>query len=262
MRVTNLAIDVANYTKIPVPNQCACLLQNDYTLAIVGVSYGVVAGPQIQAFLDGGLEVEAYGWVSFEATWQQPLDRALALIQNYPIKRFWLDCEGPTHGASDGAVVARINAAVGYVQTKRPDLVVGIYTGCWWWNPNTGDSDAFKQLPLWIASYVTDATNPPLDETPPLCGGWTQAAVWQYAGTVQTCGLNTDRNIVFQQEEVEDMAITLALTFVPNQGVRLYVLGQAAPVWITNPQQAADLQRAFGAPKTLDWGTLFALGAR
>ena len=62
----------------------------------------------------------------------------------------------------------------------------------------------------------------------------------------------------------DDMAITLALTAIPIGGgvqIRLYALGQAAPVWIADKAQADDLISAFGQPKELDWATLVRLGA-
>lgn len=248
------AIDIANYTSVPTAAQCACLKSNGYGLAIVGCSYGTLAGPQLSAFVAGGIAVEAYAWVQFSPSWQGVLDRALAVIQNYPVKRLWLDCEGAI--INTGQTVARINAAIGYVQSKRPDLTLGIYTGGWWWKPNTADSQAFKHMPLWTADYVQDPGHDPTG-TPKLYGGWTEAAIWQYAGTIDTCGLNTDRNVIMEED---DMAITLVWN---PDFQRLYVLGEAAPVWITDPVVAADLQRAFGAPKVaLSWGTLLALGAK
>lgn len=148
------ALDVANYSTIPTPEQVACLVAQGYDTAIVGCSYGSVAHGQLAAFSAGGMGIEAYAWVSFGPNWQRPLDKALSVIDGLSITRLWLDCEEqPGAGYDQAAVIQRVNDAIAYTQTQRGDLELGIYTAGWWYGPNCGTYDGWKDMPLWYAHY-------------------------------------------------------------------------------------------------------------
>lgn len=233
------AVDIANYTSIPTPAQLACLRAAGYTRVIVGCSYGVIATMQLAAAAGAGLEVEAYAFVDFTARWEGPLQRALLAISSQPVRRLWLDCEAETHGLTRQQVVGRIAEAEQYVRRHRPDLIIGIYTAGWWWMPQTGDSQSFKHLPLWTAAYVQDAGRVPDPKAVRLYGGWNAAALWQYAGTIDTCGLNTDRNLILESEE-DSMK-----PFLCWSG-RVIFVGPAGPRWITDAAVVAELGRIFG----------------
>lgn len=223
-----LAVDWANYTPVPNALQLECLKENGYERVIVGVSYGVVAGLQLSACEQAGLAVEAFAFVDFDSHWTQPLDKALAVIAPHPkVRRLWLDCEGPTLRIGPRAVVARIHEAIAYVRGKRPDLELGIYTGAWWWIPETADSRQFAHMPLWMANYVQNPAIPPNGQ-PGLCGGWQHANIWQYAGTIDTCGLNTDRNVILEEDALtpEQMAELKAEIVRQGNETRLYVFGR------------------------------------
>jgi len=194
------AIDVANYTAVPTPAQVACLLTEGYDTAIVGASFGSVARPQLQAFAAGGMQVEVYAWVSFSGWWENLLDGALGAIAGLPVRRLWLDCEEET-AMEPRTVIRRIEQAVEYVEEARPDLEVGIYTGAWWWSDFAGNTAPFAHLPLWSAYYDNE---PDIDFAQLPYGGWRAPAIEQYHGTVETCGLNTDRNVINEEEETMD----------------------------------------------------------
>jgi len=185
-----LCIDFANYTPVPTPANVACWRQQGYVRAIIGASYGSVAKRQILACQQGGMEVEAFAWVAFSGNWQLNIDRAVAVCRDTTVKRIWTDAEAPTGGQA-ATTIQRIAEAVAYIESFG--FATGIYTGGWWWKPNTRDSQAFKHLPLWTAEYKDPSGQPTL------YGGWTKAAMWQYAGTIQTCGLNTDRNVILEE---------------------------------------------------------------
>lgn len=194
------AVDVANYTAVPTPAQVQCLIADGYTTAIVGCSYGQVARSQLMAFSDNGMKIEAYAWITHPLN-TLLLERALTVIAGLPVTRLWLDAEADTNGRTPAGVVADINGAVEYCQKVRPDLALGIYTGAWWWTPRTGNSQETWGLPLWLANY-RDTDNPLAESEIP--GGWTResTAIWQYAGTIETCGLNTDRNLILEEDEM------------------------------------------------------------
>ena len=50
-----------------------------------------------------------------------------------------------------------------------------IYSNATWWEQCTGNSTAFRGLPLWIASYNPVPGDPP--------GGWDDHMIWQYTDT-------------------------------------------------------------------------------
>lgn len=239
------AIDIANWTLVPTRAQIDCWRNDGYERLIVGVSYGNLAPGQLAVAAAGGMEVEAYGWVSFGAGWAAPLDRALSIIAPHPVKRLWLDCEQATMGATPGQVVARIAAAIQYVRNRRPDLGIGIYTAAWWWVPNTNNAQDFRGIPLWTAEYVSNPLNPP-NGIPRMFGGWASAAMWQYAGTIYTCGLNTDRNVILEAAAVppegEDMK-----PFLCWSG-RIIFVGPGGPRWVTKASVVQELAALLKQP--------------
>lgn len=205
------ALDCANYSPIPTQDQLAEMKAQGYGLAIVGCSYGQVAHSQLLAFSGAGMAVEAYAWVSFGNDWQRLIDRALAAIKDTPVRRFWLDCEEEPKAAN---TTQRIREARDYAASLT-SLPLGIYTGGWWWVPNTGDWQGMNDLPLWTADYRT-----PDDKGPKLYGGWTQAAIWQFADHVPL-DFNADDNIVLGGRMYDDQTIDAkflkAIAFLQGQ---------------------------------------------
>jgi hypothetical protein len=152
---------------------------------------------QLAAFYAAGFEIEAYAWVSFKDTWQTEIDHCLLTISpRSSIRRLWLDCEEDAPGLSTAQIVGRIKSAIAYIASKRPDLQIGIYTARWWWM-KIGNPTDFCGYPLWTAGYTSDGNPPSTD--PLLYGGWQSAVMWQYAGSVETCGLNIDRSIILEE---------------------------------------------------------------
>ncbi len=100
-------------------------------------------------------------------------------------KTIALDCEwqqGMQQGW--GATIERIHQAKDLLMAEG--LYWGIYTGSWWWVPNTGNCLDFKGDHLWNAHYsFGDGVVPPVDWLPSDFtvdyGGWTKAEVYQYA---------------------------------------------------------------------------------
>ena len=115
-----------------------------------------------------------------------------------PITRLWLDAEDKAgEGRNTDDNVSDIRAAIEYTR-QRSQIPLGIYTGCWWWKPNTGDyaGSDICSLPLWLANYNSPDFNP----IPHVTGGWTQDLLymWQYAGSVVVADLNVDRNLILE----------------------------------------------------------------
>lgn len=197
-----LALDCSNFTAIPNPTQLACLKFAGYTRAVVGCSDGTVANMQLAAYYAAGFEVEAYCWVSYGSQWTAKIDHALNVLKTARgVRRMWLDIESDEQISGIDPTVsqleARIKAVKTYIQLARPDLELGIYTSRGFWLGH-GNLLTFKDMPLFTAQYVVDATIPPTGQ-PLLYGGWTEAVMWQYAGSADTCGLNLDRSVILEE---------------------------------------------------------------
>lgn len=235
-----VCIDVANYTPVPTPQQVACLIADGYTRAVVGCSYGNVARAQLEAFSNGGMEIEAYCWVTHPLT-LQPIDKAINVCIGLPVKRLWLDCEAPPNKRTPAQIVDDIDDAVRYA-TRYFSGEIGIYTGSWWW-PVTGPTQNTWGLPLWLANYRDPAK--PLTEAD-VPGGWTVAdvALWQYAGTVTTCGLNTDRNLILEATGGDDEMVPIRIWCAER--AKTYLFGPFGAVPIDNPADDKALEKLYG----------------
>lgn len=178
----------------------------------IGVDHAVVQysgrmDQQLEALAAAGLrDVEGYVYLYWGLSpWgQTPQDRTRAAIAlaGGRIRRLWLDAEDTSHPYDEGqlAECARICEEAG--------MPAGIYTGRWWWPPQTGDSAAFAHLPLWHAEYLGQAPTPDLSRLPrdfdafrPY-GGWTKPAIWQWWNTTTLCGHSVDLNAIPEEESM------------------------------------------------------------
>lgn len=176
------AVDFANYSAIPTPDQVRCWIDQGYTKAIIGTSYPRDNGPnanprytyiadqQIAVCEANGVDVEEYQFVGrYRAT----------------PRRWWLDVE--------------LNETVGDIRAAvlhgKP---YGIYTRKGIWDTFDWNIVAeFPDLKLWDASYG----NPLADFRP--YGGWTSRAMHQWHDSTTLCGINVDLNIVEQEEDMD-----------------------------------------------------------
>lgn len=180
-------LDVSNYAGAVTVQQFVDAKALGCDFVIVGAQVGVDGKSytieQIGNALAAGLEVPAvYELLYWDDRDPQRMQHAMSF--GLPV---WIDCEfGPNPGALPEATVGRIQAAVAFLG----DQVAGIYTGRWWWQPNTRNSEAFKHLPLWHAEYGPRETFSAFDPY----GGWRRPAIWQYDDK-GVPGLNADLNL-------------------------------------------------------------------
>lgn len=187
-----LAVDCSNWTGPLSAGSLQAWKTSGVGLVIVqsidpptGYPAGVTV-QQIQAGLDAGLLVDAYVWLWFDATIDD-IHRKTELLLPFAgaLRQLWLDVEDTAARGYDTVVCeAKVAFALQVcdsvpVAGGRP---TGIYTGRWFWEPTAymGNSEAFKDRDLWDAHYDLNA-DPAAGFVP--YGGWTSAAVKQYAGT-------------------------------------------------------------------------------
>ncbi len=195
----NLGVDFANYTPVPTPPQLQCWWDGGVRFAIVGCQRADVAAAHLRALnADGRFGIEAYQFYLWDDEDEARTDRALVLMREAGCRRLWVDVEwdeaqGPEPGAE--RVLPRIGAAVQQIESRG--LEAGIYTSARYWPSMAANSQDFKRLPLWHAAYsqrysVTSLPDFGRDFAP--YGGWGRPLIWQWAGSVQMCGLNVDMN--------------------------------------------------------------------
>lgn len=201
------AADVANFTRLWTTTDLDSLNAAGVIRLIVGGSYGPIARQQLEvASADARFDVQAYAFVEFGdiASATLALDRCLAAMDGLPVSRCWLDCEAGVAGWHPVDVLARIQWAIDYLKAHRPDLALGIYSARWWWDTATGSSHETFGLPLMYACYNRNGFQWEHGEA---FGGWAENEVYmkQFAGSVPTCGLNTDQSIITEFDPMFDV---------------------------------------------------------
>jgi len=194
-----IAVDVSNWGGPLSAETVAAWKAAAVGKVIVGIDLGHIplAQQQLRAASDGGLEIEAYRFCYWGTDIRPSLQRIADAIQGLPVGRVWLDFEdqnAPENAHETICKWIQQNLDAGAALWEK----VGCYTAAWWWNPYTGNSDRFKDWPLWVAQYDGDAS---LDFKH--FGGWTRCALKQYAGTTNFYGYSVDLNC-YEEEDVTD----------------------------------------------------------
>ena len=192
----------------------SCFYAAGVRRAIVGCQREPIARDMLTRLRAVGISVPAvYGFHYFGAAGGQAHEivTAITLAHEFAVPLVFIDCELDAQQAGWGEApptigqrVAQIAQSVERVQDSG--LNAGIYTGTWWWRPQTANSLMFSHLPLWHSAY--GANSGPLDPVTDVnYGGW--SAVWahQYTSTYQLCGRGRDMSYLYQ---VEDDAMTPA----------------------------------------------------
>ena len=248
--IVGKAVDFANFTRIPAASEIGCWEDLGFSLAIVGASFHEsVWGPnqpkkQLTALQAMGFRRHAYSWLRHPFAENRRLfDQAFVQIAGTGVEMMWIDVEDTE---SAGRVtkeqrVIDVWQAIDYWHNARPDLPLGIYTGKWYWDIwMSGVKETFG-LPLWLAAYVLDegelVARPQLDDDfmrKYIPGGWKPEDVWlwQYIGSILTCNLNVDRNIILEAgrmkytDEVLDKTFGAILNDLGQKGAQIVALGQ------------------------------------
>lgn len=186
----------------------SCFYAAGVRRAIVGCQREPIARDMLTRLRTAGTEIPAvYGFHYFGAAGGQAHEivTAITLAHEFDVPLVFIDCELDAQQAGWGEApptigqrVAQIAQSVERVQDSG--LNAGIYTGAWWWRPQTANSLMFAHLPLWHSAYGKDSG--PLDPVTEVSyGGW--SAVWahQYTSTYELCGRGRDMNYLYQVED-------------------------------------------------------------
>jgi GH25 family lysozyme M1 (1,4-beta-N-acetylmuramidase) len=207
--MTQLAVDISNYQG-DLPQQVFEAWRDVGVKTVICGTDGSDAAPlvfpqQATKAAAAGLTVEAYVYLYFGAD-GQPYDvvgrtnQKLDMIAQVPeVKFVWVDCEDTTSGLVPQVLVGLIANAIDTVIARG--FAVGMYTGAWWWVPNTANSTLFASLPLWAADYDGQQD---LELTNPF-GGWAELHRKQYTDQGSLGGVSPlDLNVEAAPAAVDD----------------------------------------------------------
>lgn len=210
------------------------------------VQYSALMRQHLQTLKDaGGIETEAYVYLYWgQSPWgQTPVQRTkecIDIMDDFGIKVLWLDAEDSIHPYDE----AQLIECEQYCYSRG--IVPGIYTGGWWWIPNTRNSQTFKHLPLWDANYLAEATHPDLSKSPnnfdrfrPY-GGWSKPTIWQWHNTTLLCGHSVDLNALPNDYSVVEGRTKKDMLILVKDNAWYLVVGNRID-WIPSQQIASEL---------------------
>lgn len=191
-------LDVSNYDYDTFDTKC--LKESGIKRVIFGCWDLEKTGAMIDRSLSAGLIANCvYCFIYYGLDWEsREVDNAVTLRRAFPMERAFLDCE--SHWRENTPTEARAMTVGQRVVTtghhrstlKAAGYAPGIYTGYFWWRDNMGDSELFKDDPLWLAWYGkndgTAARITDLEAAGIPFGGWRRASIHQFCSTVGLCG--------------------------------------------------------------------------
>jgi len=263
-------IDYAQYTVTIDPWQWEAIDEAGYgDFVIIGIGDLNVfrRNRQIESALRAGKRPEGYVYLNAGRAEAQTEEALINLErEGYDIPFLWPDIEerGPLSVSSMVPILKRcvaINEAAGFDRLTKQ----GIYTGRWWWVPNTGNAADFADMALWTAYYNTNAAGAWQPDWPidfawyQSYGGWTGLPRWerrdtrQYRGTFDLHGVNVD--LCWRHDKwkgIDDDMSTPEALLKAAKAMNREQLGE-----LNNILQQAPLSLV-GAPKREDVPTLYA----
>lgn len=184
-----LALDISNYAGYLSPETIEAWKAAGVKRVIVRASteggiYIAIARQQLAACQAAGFALHAYCWLY----WSRPLTAqvwaAVEVLDGYPVKTLWLDCEGD----ADLLPEEMVEAVRGLVNACK--LPCGIYTRREWWKRYTVNTEEFCHLPLWDC----DLGAAQLGDFVPY-GGWDDRAMRQVQFDAEIGGTKVDLNV-------------------------------------------------------------------
>lgn len=212
MLFEGLALDLSNYGG----ELDGVTVRKWWDLGIRKVIVGVgrdwaLASRQLRAAVAGGMEVEVYVFLYYDEDPKLRLDWVSLAIEGLPVKFMWLDFEDgdtlPGGYSWQSLVVLWIHECMNTAAARWGSGMIGLYTGAWWWRPNTNDTTDFSCWPLWVADY-DGVANLEFDRF----GGWDACRMKQFKGTTDVSGYSVDLNYFREESEDMDKATEAKLT--------------------------------------------------
>lgn len=182
------------------PVAAACLLQQGFKKAVVGAVYANLdlTARNLAMARAVGFEVDIYAYLWLGGNITERVKRTIILALQYGCERIWLDLEDDGNGESGipnpGTYPpSRVKDIIAQAIDACDDFPFGLYSGKWWWEPATGSTTLWADVPWWVAEY--DGI-PDLSVFTPFCG-ITKLHGKQYQGTHEVCGMSIDSNVFY-----------------------------------------------------------------
>lgn len=195
-------------------HEVACMRARGVTAACVATgpgNYSLYSRQQAETASRHGLWLDGYAYQEYGA---DPVGWALDAVRDldrFDVRMFWPDFEDTVNGR-DWSVARRIEYCARALEVYDRELGrarVGWYGAGWYHRGYLGDTWEFADRALWDAWYPAGADAAkvliqPWQGRP--YGGFSEPAIYQYAGTTVLCGQSVDLNWarhVAQKEEDE-----------------------------------------------------------
>jgi hypothetical protein len=182
-------VDVSFWSEELTDAEVACFWDEGVRHVIVGTQSPRIARQQLAMAYAGGMTVDLYVYLNWERDVVAEVQAALALANEFPVGRLWLDAEDEPDGRNADELATQLQQALDACGA----FPCGIYTAEWWWTPAMDGSTAFASHPLWYAHYDD---NPSVATWPGQSfGGWSEPAGKQFNETY-VCGVHLDVNTI------------------------------------------------------------------
>lgn len=206
-----LAVDMSKWGGPLTSEEADCLKERGWTRVVVGISELTVARQQLLMARSRGLNTQGYAYLY----WDSPtyyVERAITYAGDM-FDFLWIDVEQNAGGRSYQQIIDSIKAAVAVCEARG--MPCGIYTSRSKWHELTGNTQAFRHLPLWNAYYDGDQD---VDFGRAPYGGWAAPAMEQYGNTQYVCGQSVDVNFYYEEQRVKYTDETLDGVFAEILG--------------------------------------------
>ncbi|MBN2497964.1 MAG: hypothetical protein JXR96_25445 [Deltaproteobacteria bacterium] len=177
-------VDISHWTQNITDEQVACWRdQHAVRHVIAGTQVAAYTVQQLDTIVrQGGISVDAYVWIYWHRDVTAQVQSALAMVQDFPIGRMWLDVEEDPAGRSMRQLEAMIQEGL----DACGGFPCGIYTGKGWWDSHMDGCTSFGDVPLWYSNYDH---NPSLSTwSDQRFGAWEAPTGKQYTNTTRLCG--------------------------------------------------------------------------
>ncbi|MBI1948795.1 MAG: hypothetical protein HYS27_24120 [Deltaproteobacteria bacterium] len=232
------ALDISFWEGPVSEEEIECFWDSGVRHIVTGTQVLEITRQQLDVAIARGMTVDAYEYLYWDQDMAQQVDEAMAIVEDRPVGRLWLDVEEDPDDLGANTIIAKVQQAVDRCREYEQShgIECGIYTGPGFWRTYLNNTTRFADVPLWYAWYNFRTSLSSWDEE--RFGGWDTPTAKQWAEQA-ICGYGADKN-------------TMIVTEVPT----VVVEHDPAPISATAPPAPARLWPSTGTVTLLDYTKL------
>ena len=232
------ALDISFWEGPVSEEEMECFWDSGVRHIVAGTQVAEITRQQLDLALGRGMSVDAYEYLYWDQDMATQVDEAMAIVEDRPIGRLWLDVEEDPRGLGANALIAKVQQAVDRCRAYEAShgITCGIYTGPGFWRSYLNNTTRFAEVPLWYAWYNARTALSSWQEES--FGGWSGPTAKQWAEQA-ICGYGADKN-----------------TMIVSEVATVVVDHDPAPVSATVPPAPERLWPATGTVTRLDYTKL------